>query len=112
MTRVTAVVLAVWAVGCAAAPLGAIEIGEYDRWNEKYEENVKEQKGIRFKVPKDYPIKQYEGYIAPIPFEHYAYIKFEKANARIESLEKRVTEIEERLEAERSKRTAQAAGGA
>ncbi|HEY4527519.1 MAG TPA: hypothetical protein VJL09_00555, partial [Candidatus Paceibacterota bacterium] len=77
----------------------ADEADEYDRWKENYGDNIKVKtyKGINFKLPEDYPIKQYEGYVAPIPFEDYAYMKFDKVHQRLEVLEKKVAELEEKL---------------
>ncbi len=72
-------------------------VDEYDRWKTDQKDNIKTYQGMRFQLPKDYPIKQYDGYIAPIPFEEYAYIKFEKATKLIAALEKRVVVLEEKL---------------
>ena len=73
----------------------AEEVEEYDQWKKDHEDylKVKQFQGLQFKVPEDYPIKQYEGYVAPIPFEDYAYMKFDKVHRRVDALEKRIGEL-------------------
>lgn len=103
------IVLISVAIGTFMTGLGvfAEEVEEYDQWKKDHGDylKVKEFQGLQFKVPEDYPIKQYEGYVAPIPFEDYAYMKFDKVNKRMEVLEKRILALEEKSKAKEKEKT-------
>lgn len=58
---------------------------------------TKETKGLRFKVPADWPVEERGGSIAPIPVEEYLSKKFSAVSARFDAAEKRVTALETKL---------------
>ena len=51
---------------------------------------VKEQKGLRFNLPADWPIEVKNGVVGPIPIEEYLGRKFTALSGRIDALEERV----------------------
>lgn len=65
--------------------------------SEKSQTVVKEYKGMRFEVAPDRPIKEYDGYVAPIPLDEYVYIKFAKLTKRVDELQNKVSDLEEKM---------------
>jgi len=61
---------------------------------------IKTKNKLRFSLPKDWPVKEYGGFIAPIPIEEYMLMKFEKDRMRFEKFEKRLVLIEAALRRE------------
>lgn len=60
---------------------------------------VKEKKGIRFKLPADWPIEEKDGTVRPVPVEEYLSQKFTAADSRLRVLEREVADLMARLRA-------------
>ncbi len=65
--------------------------------DEKEEIIVREQKGLRFKLPADWPIERHDGVLSPVPVEKYLSLKFSAINVRLDSMEERISSLEQRL---------------
>lgn len=66
--------------------------------------DVKNEDGISFTLPKDWPLQKMGASIGPVPIEQYLGMKFDKVNERITSLEERLS-ILEAGEAQTKKKT-------
>ena len=53
--------------------------------------------GLNFRVPEDMPIEKRAGIEAPIPFDEYMYGKFKQLDSRLDSIEKKLDNIESLL---------------
>jgi len=58
---------------------------------------IREQKGLRFKLPADWPIEQRDGVLSPVPVEAYLSRKFSSVTSRLEAMERRIDGLEKRL---------------
>ena len=58
---------------------------------------LKESKGLKFKVPADWPVEERDGGVGPIPAEEYMSRKFSAVATQIETLERRLSALEKRL---------------
>ena len=70
--------------------------------NEKSKTNpqelvVKEKKGIRFKLPADWPLEERDGSVNPVPVEEYLSQKFSAIDSRLSALERDLEELKARL---------------
>jgi len=65
----------------------------------KEEMVIREEKGLRFKLPADWPIEERDGVVAPILVEDYLSRKFSVLNTKFESVEVRIDSLEKRLAA-------------
>lgn len=51
------------------------------------ENEVRVSRGLRYSVPKDWPMDERNGGISPVPTEEYVLMKFKKIDARLAALE-------------------------
>lgn len=55
---------------------------------------TKTAKGLKFKVPPDWPIEERNGVVGPIPIEEYLARKFSSVEARLKTLEQQAGSLE------------------
>ena len=55
---------------------------------------VQTPEGLNFRVPEDMPVEKKNGIEAPAPFDEYMYGKFKQIDSRLESIEKKLDNIE------------------
>ncbi|MBI4313647.1 MAG: hypothetical protein HY594_02405 [Candidatus Omnitrophica bacterium] len=79
-------------------------------WADQEEMVIKEQKGLRFKLPADWPVEERSGAVGPIPTEEYLSRKFSALNSRLDSVEKRLGTSETGLRAAEQRMGAAEAG--
>ena len=60
-------------------------------------DQVRTVKGIRFKIPEDWPIEEHGGALGPIPIEQYVTLKFGKAEERFNEMETKLGADEKRV---------------
>lgn len=60
-------------------------------------ETVTTKEGLKFNIPSDMPIERKDGFVQPVPFEEYLYIKFKQIEDRIKKLEDRQDKMQEKL---------------
>ncbi len=56
------------------------------------ETEVRVSRGIRYSVPKDWPMDERNGGISPVPTEDYMLLKFKKIDERLAALEKQLNQ--------------------
>lgn len=54
---------------------------------------VRTEKGLRFKLPKDWPVEKRGGAIGPIPIEEYVALKFDKVNTQLQKIEQSIADL-------------------
>ncbi len=59
------------------------------------ENEVRVSRGLRFSVPKDWPMDERNGGISPVPTEEYMLMKFKKIDERLAALEKKMNQEDE-----------------
>ena len=62
------------------------------------EKKPREQKGLKFDVPDDWPIEERGGVVAPIPVEEYVSQKFQEYDPRLEALQRELNSNFEELQ--------------
>jgi hypothetical protein len=55
---------------------------------------TKTAKGLKFKLPSDWPIEERNGVVGPIPIEEYLSRKFSAVESRIRALEQQASSLE------------------
>ena len=55
------------------------------------ETEVRVSRGLRYSVPKDWPMDERNGGISPVPTEEYMLLKFKKIDERLAALEKQLS---------------------
>ena len=64
---------------------------------EALELETKEIRGIKFKVPSDWPIEERQGTAGPIPVEEYLAQRFSKMDTRSDESEAKISELQNAL---------------
>ena len=57
------------------------------------------QEGLNFYVPPDWPVERRAGIVAPIPIEEYLANKFGALNERLDTVDRHISALEDRLKA-------------
>ncbi len=60
------------------------------------ENEVRVSRGIRYSVPKDWPMDERNGGISPVPVEDYMLLKFKKIDERLAALENALASKEDK----------------
>ena len=60
-------------------------------------DEVRTVKGIKFKIPEDWPIEEHGGALGPVPIEQYITLKFRKMEERFNDMETKLGADEKRV---------------
>jgi len=97
-------VLAGIVLALGSQPLLAVNERE-DKYDRPIKYAVKEQEGLRFDVPEDWPIEKRGGVVAPIPVDEYLVIKFKEVDKKIEALSDEIESFGARVDVLEKKNT-------
>lgn len=91
------------ALAACAAAASAAEMSADEKMAEemkKYHfDTVTTKEGLKFNVPSDMPIQNKDGLVQPMEFDEYLYIKFKMIEDRVISLEKKLDEMDKKMDA-------------
>lgn len=74
------------------------------------ENEVRVSRGLRFSVPKDWPMDERNGGISPVPVEEYMLMKFKKIDERLAALENKVAPKDLEVSQEETKKKTETIG--